>query len=194
MLEIDPSLLEQRHRLGLDRWDEMWEGVLHMSPAPAREHQRILGRLLAFLIPLLERTNRGTVWPGINVFGDSAPADDYRIPDLTFVARGREAVLADDGVRGGGPDAVIEIRSPYDESYEKLPFMAKLGVRELVMIDRDTKRVEVLQLTEQAYAPRAPEADGSLLSESLGVRFATAGTPPRLLLIDTTDPTQRTEI
>src|SRR5689334_20859173 len=41
MLEVDPSLLEQRRRLGLDRFDEMWEGVLHMTPSPANEHQRI---------------------------------------------------------------------------------------------------------------------------------------------------------
>lgn len=194
MLEVEPSLLKQRHRLGLDRWDEMWEGVLHMSPAPAREHQRILGRLLAFLIPLLERTGRGTVWPGINVFNERATAEDYRIPDLTFVARGHDAVLAHDGIRGGAPDAVIEIRSPYDESYEKLPFMATLGVPEVVMIDRDTKRVEVYELSQGSYVARAPEPDGSLLSTTLGVRFAMAGTPPLLVLTDAADPAQRAEI
>jgi hypothetical protein len=49
MLEVDPALLEQRRRLGLDRWDEMWEGVLHMAPAPANEHQRILDDLIMSL-------------------------------------------------------------------------------------------------------------------------------------------------
>ena len=34
MLEVDPALLEQRRRLGLDHWDEMWEGVLHMGTGP----------------------------------------------------------------------------------------------------------------------------------------------------------------
>jgi len=71
LLEVDPSLLEQRRRLGLDRWDEMWEGVLHMSPAPAREHQRILTELLVFLVTLLRRTARGTILPGINVFNEA---------------------------------------------------------------------------------------------------------------------------
>jgi len=37
MLEVDPALLEQRRRLGLDHWDEMWEGVLHMAPDPQGE-------------------------------------------------------------------------------------------------------------------------------------------------------------
>jgi len=165
-----------------------------MSPAPAREHQRILGRLLAFLIPMLERNGRGMVWPGINVFNEISPTEDYRIPDLTFVARGRESILSEDGVRGGGPDAVIEIRSPYDESYDKLPFMAALGVRELVMSDRDTKDVEIYSLLDGAYVPLAPGVDGSLSSEILGVRFTTAGNPARLVVADATDPAQRAEI
>jgi hypothetical protein len=49
MLEVDAALLEQRRRLGLDRGDEMWEGVLHMTPAPSNEHRRILDELLFFL-------------------------------------------------------------------------------------------------------------------------------------------------
>ena len=67
---LDPALLEQRRRLGLDRWDEMWEGVLHMAPAPANEHQRVVGELLVFLVPLLRRTGRGEIRIGINVFDE----------------------------------------------------------------------------------------------------------------------------
>jgi len=37
--EVPQHFLEQRARTGLDRWDEMWEGVLHVPPAPNREHQ-----------------------------------------------------------------------------------------------------------------------------------------------------------
>ncbi len=43
--EID-ALLERRRRLGLDHHDEMWEGVLHMNPAPHGRHHRI-GQQLA---------------------------------------------------------------------------------------------------------------------------------------------------
>ena len=103
--------LADRRSKGLDRWDEMWEGVLHMTPAPNVEHQRIVGALIEFLRPLLRNTGRGTLIPGINVFREASAALDYRIPDLTFVAAGREHVLAEDGVRGAGPDAVIEVRS-----------------------------------------------------------------------------------
>src|SRR5687768_6018801 len=112
LLDVSPAELAHRKAIGADRWDEMWEGVLHMTPAPGNEHQRMLDRLIVFLLPLLERTGRGTLRSGINVFDESSLEESYRIPDATFVGAGREAILADDGVRGGGPDAVIEIRSP----------------------------------------------------------------------------------
>jgi len=192
MLEVDPSLLEQRRRLGLDRWDEMWEGVLHMSPAPGNEHQRIVSELLFFLMGVIRENARGTIRIQINVFDESSPVENYRIPDLTFVAAGRESLLAEDGVRGGGPDAVIEIRSPGDESYDKLPFFAKLGVREVIVIDRDTKRVEVFALGGGSYAARALDGNGTVVSEGLGVRFATQG--GRLVLRDVSNLDTHAEI
>jgi Uma2 family endonuclease len=195
MLEVDPALLEQRHRSGLDRWDEMWEGVLHMVPAPSYEHQDLLDGLIAFLRPLVKRRQRGIVVSGINIFGESSKGDDYRIPDLTFVARGRESIVKSDGVRGGGPDAVFEVRSPQDESYEKLPFFAKLGVREIVIIHRDTKRPEVHRLAGAGYALAAADADGWLVVESLRVRLRLAKASPAVLEIqDLDDADSRAEI
>ena len=32
------ALLERRRRLGQDLFDEVWEGVLHMNPAPSGRH------------------------------------------------------------------------------------------------------------------------------------------------------------
>ena len=90
-----------------------------MAPAPAYEHQRLVSAIDRFLGPLCERSGRGVLAPGINVFGDAATNEDYRIPDLTFVAAGRQHIMAPHGIRGGGPYAVTEVRSPDDESYEK---------------------------------------------------------------------------
>ena len=39
----------------------------------------------------------------------------------------------------GAPTVVVEIRSPGDETMEKLPFYAQIGVPEVWVIDRDTK-------------------------------------------------------
>src|SRR5712691_9295237 len=149
----------------------MWEGVLHMAPAPAYEHQRIVGAIDRFLGPLCERRGRGVLALGINVFNEAAASEDYRIPDLTFVSAGREHLVAPDGIRGGGPDAVIEVRSPDDETYDKLPFFARLGVREVIVIDRDTKRPEVFRLAGPQYVAVQADADRWLRSEVMEVRF-----------------------
>ncbi len=187
--------LARRKLTGIDRYDEVWEGVVHLAPAPYDEHQRIVAELVAFLLPLMKRTRRGTLRVAINVFREASPKEDYRIPDLTFVARGREAILARDGVRGGGPDAVIEIRSPGDETYDKFPFFAALGVREVLVVDRDTKRPEVHRLDRSHYAPVAAAADGLVTADVLGVRFGVvSGETPLLVVEDTADPSQRVEI
>jgi Uma2 family endonuclease len=187
MLEVSREELARRKRTGLDRWDEMWEGVLHKAPAPTYEHQRIVDELVAFFLPLLKRTARGTLRAGINVFREGMKDEDYRIPDLTFIAAGNERIIAPDGTRGGGPDAVVEVRSPGDESYDKLPFFAELGVREVVVIDRDTKLPEVLRLAGRQYLAVAAEREGWVSSQVLGVRFRPVG-GPHLVVEDLADP------
>ncbi len=195
MLHVSNAELARRRRVGLDRWDEMWEGVLHMVPAPAYEHQRILDELVEFLGPLVRRSGRGILRSGINVFNDAAAEENYRIPDLTFVAQRREHIIAKDGIRGGGPDAVIEIGSPEDETYEKLPFFARLGVREVLVIDRDTKSPEVYLLAGQQYVAVQADSEGWLASTTLGVRFRQIdGQSPRLVVEDRIDPSRRIEI
>src|SRR5205814_1053606 len=81
---------------------------------------------------------RGVLTFQINVFNEASPAEDYRIPDIVFIAAGREQILARDGTRGGGPDAVIEVRSPEEETYDKFPFFTRIGVREAIVVHRDT--------------------------------------------------------
>jgi Uma2 family endonuclease len=192
LVHVTDSELANRRARGLDRWDEMWEGVLHMIPAPSLQHQRILDDLIVFLAAHLRVTKRGQLVSGINVFRSS---DNYRIPDLTFVANGREQIFSVDGVRGGGPDAVIEIRSPEDETYDKLPFYAALGTREVVVVDRDTKRPQIFRLAGAQYVALQPDADGWLGSETMIVKFrAIEGQPPRLRVEDARDPAVHTEI
>jgi Uma2 family endonuclease len=194
VLEVSDRELEERHRRGLDRFDEMWEGVLHMAPAPLYEHQRIVTAMLVFLVPLCERTGRGTVVLAINVFNELFPEDrDYRIPDFTFVAAGNEQLLARDGIRGGGPDAVVEVRSPGDETYEKFPFFARLGIKEVIVVHRDSKQPEIFRLAGPQYVALQPDPNGKLLSETMRVRFSRTAAG-QLAVEDADDPATRTEI
>ena len=90
---------------------------------------------------------------------------------------------------------MFEIRSPEDETYDKFPFYAAIGTREVVVIDRDTKRPEIYRLTGSQFVALQPDADGWLRAETMTVRFrAVEGQPTRLLIEDAIDPTVRAEI
>ena len=112
---------------------------------------------------------------------------------MTFIATGHEHVLARDGTRRGGPDAVIEVRSPEDETYEKFPFFAGLGVRQVIVVHRDTKDVEVYRLAGPQYVALQADADGWLRSDVLGVRFMRTAAG-RLLIEEVDTPANRIEI
>jgi Uma2 family endonuclease len=193
VLQVTDEELDKRRRLGLDHFDEMWEGVLHMAPSPMYEHQRIVMAIGRFVAELCERRGRGVLALAINVFNEASKEPDYRIPDFAFIAKGREHILSPDGTRGGGPDAVIEVRSPYDETYDKFPFFARLGVREVIVIDRDTKQPEIYRLAGAQYVAVQADANQSVRSEVLKVRFGCTDAG-RVLLEDVEDPTSRVEI
>lgn len=134
---VPQSLIAERRRLGLDRKDEMWEGVLHMNEPGSFEHQRLETRLARVLGPVTDPMDLEVV-TDTGIFDPLvAEYTDFRTPDVVVV--GRDAV-SDRGVEGRATLAV-EVRSPGDESYQKLDFYGRVGVRELLIIDRDTKAV-----------------------------------------------------
>ena len=59
LLDVQPYFLEERRRVGADRWDEMWNGVLHMAPAPNIEHQGFEDELLVCYHSLCNKKRRG---------------------------------------------------------------------------------------------------------------------------------------
>jgi len=66
MREVPPHILEWRRRTGADQWDEMWDGVLHIRPAPNREHQDLQGSLEAWLRRHWARPQGCKVYPRID--------------------------------------------------------------------------------------------------------------------------------
>jgi Uma2 family endonuclease len=71
----------------------------------------------------------------------------------------------------GPPDVVVEIRSPGDETMEKMPFYAGIGVPEVWMIDRDTKVPELYVLRQGSYERQPAAEDGWLSSQATGIRL-----------------------
>jgi Uma2 family endonuclease len=194
-LQVTDEELAWRKRIGIDRWDEVWDGVWYMTPAPTFEHQRIVDEMIVFLLPHLKAQGLGHLVSGINVLQHAQGWTNYRIPDLTFVAAGREHILHEDGVRAAGPDAVIEIRSPGDDTYEKLPFYATIGTREVIVINRDTKQPEIYRLAGNEFVVLQANALGWLRAETMNMRFRRIDArPPRLRIEDAIDPAVSAEI
>jgi Uma2 family endonuclease len=139
-VEID-ALLERRRELGLDSADEMWEGVLHVNPAPHGRHSRILQQLAV----LLDGPARAAgLLPAMGDF-NVGERGDYRVPD--------------GGLHRPGPDLlyyptaalVVEIVSPRDETWKKLPFYAAHDVEELLIVDPKQREIHWLALHGNHY-------------------------------------------
>jgi Uma2 family endonuclease len=165
MTDVPASLLAERSRLGLDVRDEMWEGVLHMAPQPAFSHQE-LNSALGYV--LYEPARRRRLVPVVEP-GTYRADDDYRVPDLAFTPRSSASHRGIDGP----PGFAVEIRSPGDETYDKLGFYAAIGLPELLVVDRDTRAVELFVVRDGALVPATADAGGWLRSAVLEVGFRT---------------------
>lgn len=172
MPEILPQFVDWRKRTGNDKWDEMWEGVLHMPPAPNLFHQEFQWELETWLRSFWARPAGNRVFHDANLASPGGWPDDYRVPDLVLLMPGAECFDANrSAYLEGAPTVVIEIRSPRDETMEKLPFYARIGVPEVWVIDGDTKRPELFVLQSGRYERQSPAADGWLCSSVTGVRL-----------------------
>jgi Uma2 family endonuclease len=170
MAEVPPDILAWRKRTGADRWDEMWEGVLHMPPMPNREHQDLEGAMETYLRVHWARLRGCRVYHQINLASPGGWPNNYRIPDLVLLSPERFGIDHNEYFEGA-PDVVVEIRSPGDESYDKLAFYAALGVPEVWIINRDSKEPEIYALQTGHYERRAADAAGWVLSTVTGIEL-----------------------
>jgi Uma2 family endonuclease len=157
-LEVPEELLEERRRLGHDKRDELWDGALHLVPPPSSIHDRLIIDLIDALGPIARRRELLRWTAGLF----DAPKN-YRVPDLTLAGRQH---VSKRGLEGA--ELVIEVLSPYDESRDKFPFYARVGVREVWLIDPKTRATEIHVLHDGVYAPVAFEA-GVATSPVLGI-------------------------
>jgi Uma2 family endonuclease len=149
-LVLDPptsgleEMLERRRRSGLDRLDEMWNGVLHMVPAPSGEHAEISQQLAELLGPLARAAG---LIAAIGEFNLGEDDHDFRVPD-GGLHRDRPS-----GVWHSTAALVVEIVSPDDESWQKLPFYAAHRVDEVLIVDPREHSVSWLGLDDGDYHP-----------------------------------------
>jgi Uma2 family endonuclease len=165
-LVLDPpppqleELLERRRRMGVDRRDEVWAGVYHMVPGPSGAHSLIVQQVGVMLdAPARAAGLRVSVEFNMGV------KDDFRMPDLGIH---RERPL---GVWIPTAAIAVEILSPQDETWEKLPFYAEHEVDELVIVSSQDRSVTWLALREGEYRPTDRSAIIDLSASELADRI-----------------------
>ena len=98
---------------------------------------------------------------------------NHRVPDLLVVLNNSWAI--DCGTHFcGGPDFLVEIQGPGDDTEEKVPFYGKIGVRELLIIHRDKRTLRLLRLEGEELVLAQPallEGKEWLVSEVLPLAF-----------------------
>jgi Uma2 family endonuclease len=148
-LVLDPptagleELLERRRRSGLDRLDEVWDGVLHMVPAPSHGHASIEAQLIMILGPAARAA-------GLEAIGQSNLGEgehNFRVPDGALHRPGAH------GTWHSTAALLIEVVSPDDETWEKLPFYADHDVDEVLIVDPAKRSIDWLALDGGEYRP-----------------------------------------
>ncbi len=160
---ISAALIEQRRASGLDRYDEVWDGVYVMSPSADINHQDLAGELTATLKLVIDWRGLGRTLPGANVSDRRKDwTHNYRIPDVLIFLNENSAENCG-AFWLGGPDLAIEITSPDEHTLEKLGFYAKVRTSELLVIDRDPVR---LSLYRRLCDPQSQEARMELVAQT----------------------------
>jgi Uma2 family endonuclease len=173
-------MIRRRRRLGLDHKDEVWDGVYVIMPDPTMVHQEIIGTLYDAFSAVVRLPGLGRVVMGSNVSDRRVRwKKNFRVPDLVVVLTGGRAV--DCGTHWmGGPDVVVEVRSPGDDTDFKIPFYGTIGVRELLIVDRDSRAVQLLRHDGRELVPvGARDRQGAKWLMSMVVPLAFRRTAPR---------------
>jgi Uma2 family endonuclease len=132
---------------------QLIEGDLYMAPAPNRFHQDISRNLQSAFDRYLEVNPIGVLY--------NAPFDVYLTdtdvfqPDLLIVLNANRNILTDSGAEGP-PDFVVEILSPKTRQLDlvnKKRVYARLGVKELWIIDPEPGTIDLYRLAENADKP-----------------------------------------
>jgi Uma2 family endonuclease len=167
MLEAPPAvqaMLAERRRNGLDVRDEMWDGVLHMVPPPGEAHAEFSSE---FFLAVAHLAKQRGLAPRMET-GLFRADDDYRVPDQLYR---RSDQGSDRGAEGA--ELVVEVRSPRDETYDKIDFYSELGVREMIVAHPKARRIELLRAVGGRLMPVQAGPDGALVSEVLGITLRT---------------------
>ncbi len=173
--EVSDEELAERARLDHDRFDEVWDGVAHLNPSGGADHHSIEFELGLVLYPLVQPLGL-RIATELSVMDASQPLQNYRNPDLVVY----DPAQLDLQWATRGIALAVDVRSPHDASYEKLPFFAARGIPEVLIVHPRQRTVELFLLQPNAtYRADEPDPhDGSIALRFVPVGFTTI--PPLL--------------
>ena len=162
---MSTRVIENRHSkiprpIHEDPYEEVWDGVVVMSPLANNEHMRIVRALTRCLDDVIDTSAGDEVFPGCNVSDRNQgwQQANYRVPDIAVMLANGKAI--DRGTHfEGGPDLIVEILSPGDRAMEKLPFYETIDTREVLIVHREPWKLELFQLNTQQKLELTGESD-----------------------------------
>jgi Uma2 family endonuclease len=146
---------------------ELIDGVLHVSPRPAKPHAIAASILGGELLPPFRR-GRGGPGGWVMIFEPELHfAADVLVPDLAGWRRERMPVITtDEAFFTLAPDWICEVLSPSTaklDRIEKLPIYAGAEVRHAWLIDPLLRTLEVLRLERGRWVLLATHRDDELV-------------------------------
>ena len=98
-----------------------------MNPVPSGKRQNLVIELVTWLALHWARPNGEEAFNERNVAAPNDSPNDYRVPDIVLLAPERLELDKDTHIKKQPLTVAVEIRSPDDESYAKLPSTTGLG-------------------------------------------------------------------
>jgi Uma2 family endonuclease len=132
---------------------EILDGVHVMSPSPDEWHQDAVGRLYLHIQNFLDLNPLGQLF--VAPFDVRLSDHDLVVPDLTFVAKARLAILTGSFALGA-PDLAVEVLSPSNwrqDLGKKRARYEHLGVGEYWVLDRGPKSAMVFRRQGPVFLP-----------------------------------------
>lgn len=130
---------------------EVVQGVLIMSPAPAPEHQSVLGEIYSYLRERIQLTGRGLVYMGpLDV--ELSEENVFQPDVLVILNEHRDRFQKNHFV--GAPDLAVEIISPSSATYDRLTkhdTYEEAGIPEYWLVHPKRRTIEVFVLETGKY-------------------------------------------
>jgi Uma2 family endonuclease len=144
MVQAKVWTLEELHSLPDDgNKYELLHGELFVTPVPTLDHETIIARLTALLVPFVMANGLGYVYSGTSVITTGA---NELLPDLLVR---QPAPPKTDWKSAPIPSLVVEVLSPStkrrDREYKGPYYIDEVGVPEYWIVDGDHRSITVVQ-------------------------------------------------